>query len=87
VLPKGLDPKTMDAVVAVLQAAEGPLRACEIGARVGVNRETANKYLIPLCEQGIAFRDREYGQPGQPPYLYTLAPRWKAGPQGHAAAP
>lgn len=78
-LPKGLDHKTMDSVVAVLQAAEGPLRACEIGDRVGVNRETANKYLIPLCEQGIAVRVRGYGQPGQPPYLYTLAPAWKPG--------
>lgn len=74
--PKGLDQKTMDSVVAVLQAAEGPLRADEIGDRVGVNRETANKYLIPLCKEGIAVRFREYGHPGQPPYLYTLAPAW-----------
>ena len=76
-LPKGLDRKTMESVIAVLRAAEGPLKACEIGDRVGVNRETANKYLIPLCEDGIADRFREYGQPGQPPFLYTLARAWE----------
>jgi response regulator of citrate/malate metabolism len=75
-LPKGLDRKTMESIIAVLQAAEGPLHARDIGDRVGVNRETANKYLLPLCEQGIADRFREYGQPGQPPFLYTLAHAW-----------
>jgi response regulator of citrate/malate metabolism len=81
-LPKGLDHKTMDSVVAVLQAAGGPLLACEIGNRVGVNRETANKYLIPLCQQGIAVRFRRYGGLGQPPFLYTLASIWKPSPEG-----
>jgi response regulator of citrate/malate metabolism len=81
-LPKGLDHKTMDSVVAVLQAAEGPLLACEIGDRVGVNRETANKYLICLCSQGIAARIRRYGGLGQPPFLYTVAAIWKSEPEG-----
>jgi response regulator of citrate/malate metabolism len=76
-LPKGLDHKTMESVIAVLQAAEGPLHACDIAGLVGVNRETANKYLIILCKQGIVERFREYGKPGQPPFLYTLAHAWE----------
>lgn len=86
-LPKGLDHQTMDSVVAVLQAAGGPLLASEIGDRVGVNRETANKYLIPLCNQGIAVRIRRYGGVGQPPFLYTLAPAWKPESEDPPAAP
>jgi len=77
-LPAGLLRETLDAVVTVLRAAERPLRAEEIAARSGLKRETANRYLIYLSDQGIAVRAPEHGHPGHPAYLYTLAAMWNA---------
>jgi len=77
-LPAGLLRETLDAVVTVLRAAERPLRAEEIAARSGLKRETANRYLIYLSDQGIAVRAPEHGRPGHPAYLYTLAAMWNA---------
>lgn len=78
VLPKGMDAGTKDSVVAVLEDAGRPLRAAEVAVLAGVDRVTANRYLVWLCDQGVAVRFAEHGPPGRPAYLYTLAPAWRA---------
>jgi len=77
--PPGLLPETLDSIVAVLRAADRPLRAAEIAERAGVERGTANRYLTYLCDQRIAERVPEHGRPGHPAYLYTLASIWEPG--------
>jgi len=79
-LRSGLLAETWDSVVAVLRAAERPLRASEIAERAHVERATANRYLTELCTQGIAKRVPEHGRPGHPAYLYTLIPLWHPRP-------
>jgi len=80
VLPAGLERKTLESVVGVLRAAAAPLRVSEVAGQVSVARETANRYLLYLHEQGITVRVREHGRPGPPPYLYALAPLWSPAP-------
>jgi response regulator of citrate/malate metabolism len=84
-LPAGLLAETLESVVGVLQAAEGPLRASTIAEQAKVERVTANRYLTYLCDQGIAVRVPEHGHPGRPAYLYTLSPSWKPDPDGPAS--
>lgn len=83
-LPSGLERKTLESIIAALQAASRPLRTSEIAEIAGVERETANRYLIYLCDQGTADRTPEHGRPGRPAYLYTMAPLWKPAPEGLA---
>jgi response regulator of citrate/malate metabolism len=85
VLPAGLESKTLESIVEALRAAS-PLRVSEVADQVSVARETANRYLLYLHEQGIAFRVREHGHPGPPPYLYTLAPLWNPAPEDPATS-
>lgn len=75
-LPPGLLPETLAAIVAVLRAADLPQRAEVIADRVGLVRETANRYLIYLVDEGIADRFPERGRAGHPAYLYRLASMW-----------
>lgn len=77
-MPPGVVPETLDSFKEALQAAESPLRAIDIAARVGVSRETANRYLTYLCDMGFAERSLEYGRAGHPAYLYTVASTWTA---------
>ena len=84
VLPAGLERKTLESIVEALRAAGTPVRVGGIADQLGVARETANRYLLYLHEQGIAVRVREHGRPGPPPYLYTLAPLWNPAPEGPA---
>jgi response regulator of citrate/malate metabolism len=84
-LPAGLQSETLDSVVMVLRAAEGPLRVAEIARRAAVDRGTANRYLNYLHDQRIAIRVPEHGLPGHPAFLYTLAPIWNPDPEGVTA--
>lgn len=78
--PSGLKPETLERIIAVLQEADRPLRISETAERVGVERGTANRCLIYLCEQGIVDRALEHGHRGHPAYLYTLARHWRPEP-------
>jgi response regulator of citrate/malate metabolism len=84
VLPSGLERETLDSIERALHEATRPLRVGEVADQVGVARETANRYLLYLHEQGIAVRVREHGHPGPPPYLYSLAPLWNPPPEDTA---
>jgi response regulator of citrate/malate metabolism len=71
-LPKGLDQGTLDLVLGVLRAADGPvgLSAAEVAARMGASRVTARRYLEHLAEAGQVARSPRYGGPGRPEVEY-----------------
>jgi response regulator of citrate/malate metabolism len=71
-LRKGLDADTLDLVLGVLRAADGPagLSAAEVAARIGASRVTARRYLEHLSETGQAVRSPRYGSPGRPEVEY-----------------
>jgi response regulator of citrate/malate metabolism len=71
-LPKGLDQRTLDLILGVLRAAEGPagLSAAEVAARMGASRVTARRYLEHLAETGQVARSPRYGGPGRPEVEY-----------------
>jgi two-component system, CitB family, response regulator DctR len=79
-LPGGLLAETLASIRTVLQEAERTLRADEIADRVGLKRETANRYLKYLCGQGVAVRVPKHEGPGHPAFHYQLASMWTPPP-------
>lgn len=69
-LPKGLSAPTLEAVAAVLRAADAPLSASETAERVRTSRVTARRYLEHLADLGVARRSPRYGAPGRPETAY-----------------
>ncbi|GAA4486804.1 response regulator [Rhodococcus olei] len=72
--PKGVAPRTLDAVARSVRGADGPLTAAEVGAAVGVSRVTAWRYLERLADDGVLVRETEYGRAGRPQVRYRCAP-------------
>ncbi|MCK9930312.1 response regulator [Frankia sp. Mgl5] len=68
--PKGTSIATLDAVVAYLRQAAGPMSADEIASAVGLSRVTARRYLERLTDQRLTSRTQRYGRPGRPEHLY-----------------
>jgi response regulator of citrate/malate metabolism len=73
-LPKGLKRSTLLAVRAALEAGEAPVSADEVGARIGVARVTARRYLEYLEVIGEARVERECNGPGRPRNRYQHLP-------------
>ncbi|MEV4976534.1 response regulator [Streptomyces scopuliridis] len=71
-LPKGLSAPTLEAVTRTLRASATGLTAAEAGAKVGISRITARRYLEHLVTNGRAQRSPQYGQVGRPELQY----RW-----------
>ncbi|WDZ83340.1 response regulator [Micromonospora cathayae] len=71
-LPKGLGAQTLDAVLAALRGRPGQ-SASEIGARTGLSRVTARRYLEYLVDTGRVVRNPRYGTPGRPEVEYRPA--------------
>ncbi|PGH45551.1 Response regulator of citrate/malate metabolism [Micromonospora sediminicola] len=67
-LPKGLDEQTLNTVLAAL-GAQGR-SATEVGARTGISRVTARRYLEYLVSVERAARTPRYGTPGRPEMEY-----------------
>ncbi|WP_434662531.1 response regulator [Aeromonas sp. NJAU223] len=67
-LPKGIDGLTLQRVLTALTA-EGA-SAEEVGAKMGVSRTTARRYLEFLVGQQLASPDLEYGTVGRPERRY-----------------
>ncbi|MPM55148.1 Transcriptional regulatory protein DcuR [bioreactor metagenome] len=80
-LPKGLTEATLNAVVEVLQAADAPRSAGEVGTWVGTSRVTARRYLEYLYRAGMVERSPRYGTPGRPENEY----RWNPARRSHPA--
>jgi two-component system CitB family response regulator len=72
-LPKGIDPLTLNRVLAALSQETKPLTADEFGARTGLSRTTARRYLEYLVEVGKATVQPSYGDVGRPERLYRGA--------------
>lgn len=69
-LPAGVQGETLDAVRAALSEAPDGLSASEVGARCGMSRVTARRYLEHLAESGAVRREPRYGGPGRPEMAY-----------------
>lgn len=72
-VPKGIDPLTLERILQVLQEAAEPLAAEDLGARAGLSRTTARRYLEYLAETGWARVQASYGHVGRPERLYGKA--------------
>jgi response regulator of citrate/malate metabolism len=73
-LPKGLDAHTLDRVLVSLRSsAPDGLSAAEVGARTGMSRVTARRYLEHLADAGRVLREPRYGSPGRPELEYRPA--------------
>ncbi|MFD4292256.1 response regulator [Rhodococcus sp. NPDC058532] len=73
--PKGVAPRTLDAVARCVREADAPRTAAEVGAAVGVSRVTAWRYLERLADDGVLVRHTEYGRTGRPQVRYALRTR------------
>ncbi|MGW0044980.1 response regulator [Rhodococcus sp. NPDC003348] len=73
--PKGIAPRTLDAVARCLREGDGPMTAAEVGSAIGVSRVTAWRYLERLADDGVLERQTEYGRAGRPQVRYTLRDR------------
>ena len=61
-------------ILEVLQEAEAPLDARELGARVGLHANTVRSHLRVLAEAGLVSGKREErARPGRPRILYEVA--------------
>jgi two-component system, CitB family, response regulator DctR len=69
-LPKGLKEATLRAVLGQLEGGAKPLSADDVGARVGVARVTARRYLEYLALMGLVEVTRETSGPGRPRNRY-----------------
>lgn len=67
-VPKGLTPSILVAVADALR--DGPASAAEVGARFGISRVTARRYLEHLVASGAATREPRYGTTGRPELEY-----------------
>ncbi len=70
-LPKGLAPRTLEAVSEVLRESAEALSADDVAERVGMSRVAARRYLEYLVEVGRAGVRPRYGQVGRPQHLYS----------------
>ncbi|WP_229071100.1 response regulator [Actinoplanes sp. DH11] len=74
-LPKGLDQRTFDLILAALrEAAPAGLSAAEVAGRTGTSRVTARRYLEHLAEAARVTRSPRYGGPGRPEVEYRPGP-------------
>lgn len=71
-LPKGMSADTLDAIAAVLRESPDGLSAVLAGARAGVSRVTARRYLEYLSDNGLATREPRYGNVGRPEVWYRV---------------
>lgn len=75
-LPKGLSARTLGLASAALAGAGTDLSAAEVGARTGLSRISARRYLEHLVDTGHATVAPRYGTAGRPEHRY----RWSDGP-------
>lgn len=71
--PKGISADTLLRVQEVLQAADEPVTAEEVGGRINISRVVARRYLEHLVQSGLAAVALRYGGTGRPARLYAEA--------------
>ena len=71
-LPKGIDPTTMNHVINHLNTIEDGTTAEVLGKNIGVSRSTARRYLEYLVTQKQAHTELIYGSVGRPERRYFI---------------
>lgn len=71
-LPKGIDPVTMNHVISHLNSIENGITAEALGKNIGVSRSTARRYLEFLVTQKQAYTELTYGTVGRPERRYFI---------------
>ncbi len=71
-MPKSIDPLTLDKVEDVIKqlGTEEGINAETMGARVGISRTTARRYLEFLVSRHVVTPNLVYGSVGRPERLY-----------------
>ncbi|ODA15444.1 two-component system response regulator [Geobacillus thermoleovorans] len=69
-LPKGIQPLTLEKVLAVVRQCQEGITAEEVGRQIGTSRTTARRYLEYLVSTGQVLADIVYGSVGRPERIY-----------------
>lgn len=72
-LPKGIDPTTMNHVINHLSIMENGSTAELLGKNIGVSRSTARRYLEFLVTQKQVYTELTYGTVGRPERRYFIS--------------
>lgn len=72
-LPKGIDPTTMNHVISQLNIVKKGTTAELLGKNIGVSRSTARRYLEFLVTQKQAHTELTYGTVGRPERRYFIS--------------
>ncbi|WP_225340749.1 response regulator [Lysinibacillus capsici] len=72
-LPKGIDPTTMNHVINHLSIIENGSTAELLGKNIGVSRSTARRYLEFLVTQKQVYTELTYGTVGRPERRYFIS--------------
>ncbi|CAN5460532.1 response regulator [soil metagenome] len=70
-MPKGVSADTLDLITRALRDTPAGLNASEAAAQLGISRVTAWRYLERLADDGVVFRETEYGRTGRPQITYV----------------
>ena len=74
-LPKGMQPQTLERLLACMRADPGHAFTCEeIAAAAGLSVVTVRRYMGHLAQQGQVSGDMNYGTGGRPCLVYRLTP-------------
>ncbi|WP_053365920.1 response regulator [Bacillus sp. FJAT-27245] len=71
-LPKGIDPRTLEKVLDVLVKADSGLTAESVSMEIGVSRTTGRRYLEYLVSEEKVDADLAYGTVGRPERIYLV---------------
>jgi two-component system CitB family response regulator len=82
-LRKGRSSQTAQLVVDTVRAADGPVTAADLAARLGLSRATAQRYLSDLAADGRVRVTLRYGTTGRPEHLYS----WSTSNPGRSPRP
>ncbi|WPZ16952.1 response regulator [Geobacillus subterraneus] len=69
-LPKGIQPLTLEKVLIVVKQCQDGVTAEEVGRQIGTSRTTARRYLEYLVSIGQVTADIAYGSVGRPERIY-----------------
>jgi two-component system, CitB family, response regulator CitT len=72
VMPKGIDPLTLQKVIDIMKTVVDGISAEEMGEKMGASRTTARRYLEYIISTGEATAELEYGIVGRPERKYRI---------------
>ncbi|MCH1626827.1 response regulator [Ferdinandcohnia quinoae] len=72
VMPKGIDPLTLQKVIDLMKTIDNGISAEEMGVKMGASRTTARRYLEYIVSKGDGAANLEYGIVGRPERKYRI---------------